>query len=262
MTDFATIRNSLGQSYDAIESLCAQMDESGWRTQSLCPEWDARGVVSHLGMMERVMTGWLPDSAEHLPPLSRVGAYDEEVAALDDKSFASRLAEIFAGRRADLAALREDDLARPSWTPVGVKTYGRFLEIRVFDFWVHERDVTTPLGWPTDDSGPRAEIALAEVEGSLGYIVGKRIGLPDDTSIVFHLTGPLKRDLAVVVNGRAKVVDSVENPDVELTTDTLTFMQLACGRIDPQAQIDAGKITWTGNSELGDRAARNLRFTM
>ena len=29
-------------------------------------------------------------------------------------------------------------------------------------------------------------------------------------------------------------------------------MQLACGRIDPQAQIDAGTITWTGNGELGD----------
>ena len=93
---------------------------------------------------------------------------------------------------------------RPSWTPVGEKTYGRFLEIRVFDFWVHERDITTPLGWPTDDTGPRAEIALAEVEGSLGYIVGKKIGLPDGASIVFHLTGPLERDLSVVVDGRAK----------------------------------------------------------
>ncbi|HEY2640644.1 MAG TPA: maleylpyruvate isomerase family mycothiol-dependent enzyme [Streptosporangiaceae bacterium] len=262
MTDLAIIRDSLGQCYDAIESLSTRMDESAWRTQSLCPDWDARAVVSHLGMMERVMTGWLPAGAEHLPPLDRVGPYEEEVAALDDQAFAGRVAEIFAGRRADLATLREDDLDRPSWTPVGVKTYGRFLEIRVFDFWVHERDVTTPLGWPTDDTGPRAEIALAEVEGSLGYIVGKRIGLPDGTSIVFHLTGPLKRDLAVQVDGRAKLVDTVSNPDVELTTDSVTFMQLACGRIDPQAQIDKGTITWTGDPELGDRAARNLRFTM
>ena len=152
--------------------------------------------------------------------------------------------------------------ADPRWTPVGEKTYGRFLAIRVFDFWVHERDITTPLGLPTDDSGPRAEIALAEVEGSLGYIVGKKIGLPDGTSIVFHLTGPIERDLAVQVDGRAKLVDQIANPDVELTTDMLTFMQLACGRIDPQAQIDAGKITWTGNQELGDRAARSLAFTM
>ena len=47
-----------------------------------------------------------------------------------------------------------------------------------------------------------------------------------------------------------------------MTTDSTTFIQLACGRIDPQAQIDSGKISWTGDDELGDRAARNLRFTM
>jgi hypothetical protein len=49
---------------------------------------------------------------------------------------------------------------------------------------------------------------------------------------------------------------------VELSTDSLTFVQLACGRIDPQDQIDAGLVTWTGNAELGERAARNLLYTM
>ncbi len=100
------------------------------------------------------------------------------------------------------------------------------------------------------------------MEASLGYIVGKKIGLPDGASIVFHLTGPVKRDLPVVVDGRARVVDLVDDPDVELTTDTVTFIQLAAGRIDPQRQIDAGLVTWIGNAELGDRAARNLRFTI
>jgi hypothetical protein len=47
-----------------------------------------------------------------------------------------------------------------------------------------------------------------------------------------------------------------------LRTDSTTFVQLACGRIDPQARIDAGAISWTGDAELGERAARNLRFTM
>jgi hypothetical protein len=208
------------------------------------------------------LTGWLPGSVEEVPPFDRVEPYNEQVAGLDDSSFASRITEIFGERRADLAALTNEDLDRPSWTPVGPKTFGRFLEIRVFDFWVHERDITTPLGWPTDDAGPRAEIALAEVEGSLGYIVGKKIGLPDGTSILFRLTGPISRDLSVKVDGRAKQVEHLDNPDVILTTDTLTFIQLACGRIDPQAQIDAGKVTWTGDNELADRAARNLRFTI
>jgi hypothetical protein len=37
---------------------------------------------------------------------------------------------------------------------------------------------------------------------------------------------------------------------------------LACGRIDPQGAIDTGAITWTGDAELGERTARNLRYTM
>lgn len=262
MTELARVRGSLEECYDAIEALCTRLDGAQWQVQSLCPDWRARDVVIHLGMMERVMSGWLPGSVEEVPPFDRVAPYSEQVTALDDAAFTGRLTEIFAARRADLAALTDADLSRPSWTPVGAKTYGRFLEIRVFDFWVHERDVTTPLGWPTDDTGPRAEIALAEVEGSLGYIVGKKISLPDGASIVFRLTGPIERDLSVVVDGRARQVDHIDDPTVVLTTDTLTFIQLACGRIDPQAQIDAGKVSWTGSDELGDRAAKNLRFTM
>jgi uncharacterized protein (TIGR03083 family) len=262
VTDPATLGGCVEQCYDAIESVCARLTGPQWQTQSLCPDWTARDVVTHLGMMERVMTGWLPDNASELAPVDRIGPYQAEVAALDDEAFARRITEIFTARRADLAALTAADLGRPSWTPIGQKTYGQFLEIRIFDFWVHERDITTPLGWATDDGGPRAEVALGQVVGSIGYIVGKKVGLPDGASIVFHLTGPLSRDIAVVVDGRAKQVGHVDDPDVELTTDSTTFIQLAAGRIDPQAQIDAGIVTWTGDAELGDRAARNLRFTI
>jgi hypothetical protein len=213
-------------------------------------------------MMERVMTGWLPASADEAAPLDRIAPYQAEVAGLDDAAFAGLIRDIFAGRRADLAKLTNADLDLPSWTPIGSRTYGGFLEIRIFDFWVHERDITTPLGWPTDDAGPRAEIALGQVESSIGYIVGKKVGLPDGTSIVFHLTGPIKRDISVLVDGRARQVDTVANPTVALTTDSTTFIQLAAGRIDPQRQIDSRKVSWTGDRDLGDRAARNLRFTI
>jgi uncharacterized protein (TIGR03083 family) len=262
VTDLATIRSSLEQCYDAVEALSSRLNPDQWQAPSLCPDWDMRGVVTHLGMMERVMTGWLPPSVEETPPLDRIGPYFEEAAALDDMAFATRIADIFAARRADLSGLQTHDLDRPSWTPIGPRSYGGFLEIRIFDFWVHERDITTPLGWPSDDAGARAEIALGQVESSIGYIVGKRIGMPDGSGIVFHLTGPIKRDISVAVNGRAKAVDHIADPTVQLTTDSVTFIQLAAGRIDPQAQIDAGKVSWAGDDELGSRAARNLRFTI
>ena len=205
---------------------------------------------------------WAPDGADTPPPFTKAGGFAKETIDLDARAFMERVHAVFARRREDLAALGPADLAKPSWTPVGPATYGRFMEIRVFDFWVHERDIGTALHRSTNDTGPRAKIALAEVEGSLGYIVGKKVGLPDGRSIVFHLDGPLARDVAVVVDGRARVVESVGRADVEVWTDTLTFIQLACGRLDPQDSIDSGTIRWSGDAEFGERAARNLRFTM
>ena len=105
-------------------------------------------------------------------------------------------------------------------------------------------------------------VALAEVEGSIGYIAGKKVGVPDGKGITFRLTGPIVRDINVAVDGRAKRVGHLDDPDATLITDSTTFVQLACGRIDPQVPIDSGAVSWQGDDELGERAARNLRFTM
>lgn len=262
MRSLTQIRAALEKCYSAMESLCADLSDTEWQTQSLCPDWNVRGVISHVTSVEAVLAGWLPVDAATLPPLERMGEFERETADLDNAAFADRVRATYDRRRHDLASLSAADLDRPSWMPVGPGTYGRFLEIRIFDFWVHERDITTPLAIATDDAGVAAEIALGEVEGSLGYIVGKKVGLPEGKSIAFHLTGPIVRDLNVLVEGRAKQVDRLEHPDVEIFTDSTTFIQLACGRIDPQGAIDSGAIAWKGDVQLGDRAARNLGFTM
>lgn len=255
------IATALRDCYAAVETLCTDLRDDEWLAASLCPGWTVRDVVNHVTSIEAVMAGWLPDDDRTPPPFEKAAGFLREADA-DGAAYAELVRAVYDRRRRDLAALSDADLMRPSWTPVGPATYGRFLEIRVFDFWVHERDITTALGRPTDDVGLGAEIALAEVAGSLGYIVGKKVGLPDGKSITFDLTGPITRQLHVAVDGRAKTVDHLANPDVTVVTDSTTFIQLACGRIDPQAQIDSGAITWTGDDELGDRTARNLRFTM
>ena len=76
-----------------------------------------------------------------------------------------------------------------------------------------------------------------------------------------HVTGGVERDIAVVVDGKARPVDSVADPDVEVTADVETFVLLAAGRIDPQTRIDDGRITWSGDAEWGERMARNLAYT-
>jgi uncharacterized protein (TIGR03083 family) len=231
----AEIRGALEHCYEAFEALCADLDDDQWTTQSLCPDWTVRGVVDHVTSIEAAMAGWLPDDATTPPPFERAGEF-----LADDTAYRDKVRGVYDRRRRDLAAMSNEDLDRPSWMPVGPGTYGRFLAIRVFDFWVHERDISTVLGRTTDDGGVAAELALAEVENSIGYIVGKKVGVPDGKSITIDLTGPLARQIHVAVDGRAARVDHLDRADVTVTTDSTTFIQLACGRIDPQTQFDAG----------------------
>ena len=246
-----------------ISHLCADLSGDEWTVQSLCPDWTVRQALGHTVGVEDVISGW-EISTDNMPPFEKMVALTEASAAMSPSEFRARVAEIFDSRRAELAAFRDDDLQRPSWTPVGVQTYGGFLAIRIFDLWVHVRDCTIPLGRVTDDSGPAAEITMNQVEGSMGYIIGRKVGLPDGMSLRADITGPVQRQMAVVVDGRAKAVDpgSLDSPDVVLTADSTTFIMLACGRIDPQSKIDDGSISWSGDAHWGEHAARSLRFTM
>src|SRR5260370_14874817 len=89
MTDLARITGALEQSYAAIEKLCAVMSAVQWQAQSLCPDWTARGVVSHLASVEHMLVGWLPGSADELPPFDPVAAFTQQAAELDDAAFAA-----------------------------------------------------------------------------------------------------------------------------------------------------------------------------
>ena len=158
--------------------------------------------------------------------------------------------------------MSDADFDAPSFTPVGPGTYARFTSIRVFDVWVHERDIRVALGLPGNDAGPAAEMALDEVHGSIGFIVGKKVGLADGKGLAIELTGPLSRRLLAKVDGRATRVEELASPDATLRMDSLTFMLLACGRIDPATAIADGRVTWSGDAELGAHAATHLAFTM
>ena len=86
-------------------------------------------------------------------------------------------------------------------TPVGPQAYGNFLQIRVFDLWVHNRDIAIPLGVELPDGGPTAEQALNEVHRSMGYIAGKKIGLEDGMSMTVEVTGGAPRTMHVRSTG-------------------------------------------------------------
>ena len=239
--------------------LVGRLSDEQMAVQSLCPDWDVSGVITHAIGAEYWLTGWEP--SDSVPPFERMADFDARVRGSSRSEFAQIVAETTASRLDDLSAMGPGVLERPSFTPAGFSTYGRFLQIRVFDMWVHTRDISIPLGETLDDSGFTAEKALQEVDDSVGYVVGKKIGLPDQMSIAFRIRGAVDRDILVRVDGRAGRVFELDDPDVEVFSDVATFVMLAAGRIDPQAQIDANKIWWFGDAHWGETAARNLAYT-
>lgn len=251
---------NMERTWDSLSGLYRSLSPDQWDAQTLCPGWTSRHVAAHMASVEVALSGWEP-SADNPPPFDRVAPAHREIMAVDADGLADHLRGIYDRRLAELADIGQDVFDTPAMTPVGMATFGRFMAVRVFDAWVHERDISIPQGIATDDGGPTAEMTLDEVQRTIGYIAGKKIGLGEGQSIWFQVRGPVERDIYVAVDGRAAEVDAVADPTVTLTAQSPVFVMLACGRIDPQGPIDEGTIGWAGDAELGERAARNLAFT-
>jgi uncharacterized protein (TIGR03083 family) len=259
----------LGEEWSVIADLASGLDTGAWSAPAL-PGWDVHDVLAHMIGTERMLDGVaLPpveaglDGRDHVR--NDIGKANEAwVISLRDRSHAELLADfraITAKRLARLTEMSTDEFYQPSWTPAGNGTYGRWMEIRVFDCWMHEQDIRTAAGLPGHESGPAAEQSLAEVTGALGYIIGKRGKAPDGSSVLIRLTGPIEHDLHVVTSGRAKVVDALDGePTATISLSSSLFLRLAGGRRDPEAAMSEIKLG--GDVGLARQLAANLAFTI
>jgi uncharacterized protein (TIGR03083 family) len=258
----------LGSEWSIIADLLAGLDVEAW-SQPALPGWDVHDVLAHMIGTERTLAGSPPpgladvEAGPHVR--NDVGRLNEAwVVALRDRPHADLLDDfrtVTADRLASLRAMSPEEFNAPSWTPAGQATYARFMQIRIFDCWMHEQDIRAALGIPGNESGAAAEEALEEVVKALGYIVGKRGRAPDGSSVLIRLTGPLQRDLPVVVDGRARFVAAIEGePTASLALSSSLFLRLAGGREDAEAAV--GRIDLGGDTGLARQLVTNLAYTI
>jgi len=269
VTEKDRVVDLLGQEWAALAALLASLPDEAWTRQAL-PGWTVHDVLSHMIGTERTLAGAphppVPEGGEVGPHVRNDIAKLNEawVLALRATPHAALLAgfeAVTAERLAALRAMPEDEFDAPSWTPAGQATYARFMKIRIFDCWMHEQDIRTAVAEPGHEDGPVAEQALAEVVLALGYIVGKRGGAPDGSSVTISLTGPIRRDLHVAVDGRAKLADALAGPPTaSLALSSSLFLRLAGGREDAEAALD--RIELGGDRTLARQIAANLAYTI
>lgn len=243
----------------AMSELGARLDEADWAHPSLCPGWSCKDALVHVTAAEIGFAEWTPSPDA---PFERIREAGRQLSRQRGAEVLGAFEAIMACRLEQLGNLTEAELDRQGWSPAGMRPYRRYLEIRVFDHWAHEHDIRVPLGLPARLERRGARTALDEAHIAFGYLVGKRAGAPDGSSVAVHVTGPLGRDLCAVVEGRARVVDHVDDPTAEVTADILTFLLLCCGRIDPAGPLADGRVTLAGDLALADKVARNLAFTI
>lgn len=213
------------------------------------PAWDGP-VPEHVkGDFARVNEAWV--AARRQVPGPEVLAEFETVAAR---------------RLAELRALPPERFDEVGWSPVGEVPYRVFMDVRVFDCWVHEQDIRRAVGRPGGRGGRGEAVTMARVVSLLPYVVGRKVAPPDGTTVVWDLAGPVPAGMGPSVavgmaGGRARALDPVPaDPTVRLSMDADVLCRLGCGRLGPSSALDGGQVAVAGDADLGRRILEAMNF--
>jgi uncharacterized protein (TIGR03083 family) len=264
----------LHEIWDALIALGSELDDADWATPTPCPGWPVSAQYAHVIGTESMLLG-RPNPDVEAPAEAPghvhndIGGFNEVwVRALSARPRAEvmeQLGDVVAARKEALSAMTDEDFAAPSWTPVGRATYARFMQIRVFDCWVHEQDGRDGLGRPGHETGPVAEQSIDEIVRAAGFVIGKKAGAPVGTGVRIDLTGPLTRRIEVEVTDRARVVGALAGPATTgLELSSTAYSRLSTGRIAPSEVAGGalGGVRIHGDGDLAQRVLANLGFTI
>jgi uncharacterized protein (TIGR03083 family) len=275
--------DALAETWGSLADVCHELSASEWALPTECPGWDVKDQLSHLIGIERSIMG------EAAPAWDRpLGAHvKNEFAASNEPFVAVRRArsgpevhaefvEVTTQRLAQLDALTEADWAEVGWSPLGPRPRAVFIEVRVFDSWVHEQDARRALDRPGGCGGRASAKSLDRVQGAMGFVVAKQAGCPDGTTVRFDVSGPGAdaRSFTVAVEGGRGVLsdegtpaggaetagEGPGKPTVRISLSALDLVRLGCGRATAQQVEAAGGIGMEGDAVTGRSVLGHINF--
>ena len=273
MTDFPPndqeLVDRLEEVWASIDSMCANLTESQWKTPTDLPGWSVQDNVVHISAIESSILG--RPAPDHTPPdydhVKNDMGKNNEVWVDSRRSWSGEqvlqeFREVTGTRLRQLRGFTAGDFDAESWTPAGPGTVRDLLPFRIFDSWAHEQDIRRAIDQPCDFSTPAGELSFDRVVSALPYVVGKKVAPTDGTTVVFDVGGPHPMTIAVgVEGGRAKPLPTPpEGATVTLAMDAQTLACLGLGRWDPAAALDEGQVKITGDGELGRSIVEQMNF--
>ena len=270
IVDIETTVDLLEREWSAVADMFAGVTEEQYALPTCLPGWSVKDQLAHMAGVEMMLDGVPTPEVDvsHLTHLrndvaSMGEVWVESMRPLPGLEVLERFVAITAARLAALRAMTQADFDAPSWTPAGPdETYGRFMRIRHYDTFLHEHDVRAALGLADRDEPGAVRFALDETEPALGYIVGRKAGMPPGSRVRIDLTGSVEATYLVEVGQRATVVESFgDDPTVGISLPTMLFFRLTGGRQDPTPHVGTD-IALSGDTDLATRLATNLAYTI
>jgi uncharacterized protein (TIGR03083 family) len=256
----------------SLGELLGELSDDEWRLPSPLPGWSVQDNVAHIVGTEAMLAGEPGPSIEIDRGINEhvrndIGAFNEQwvesLRAVPPNEVLSRFRELTGARLATLESMSEDEWNAESFTPAGKDTYGRFMQIRVFDCWLHEQDIRDAVGRPGHETGLAVEVVLDEMATALGFVVGKKAGATAGQSVTFALTdgGAVVRELHVEVGERAAVVPALSGPATVTLTMPIGVMTRRCaGRVGADELLD--QVAIDGELDLASRILENQSYTI
>lgn len=253
------------ESGDAVLALADGLTPAQWATPTDLPGWTVQDVVAHLGHLEAVLSGLIPDVAsdargEVISDYTESGVAERRGRAAQEiteelrRAFALRVDQVANAAELDPAAVAAKTPGDIGWT------WDTLLRNRCIDMWCHEQDIRRAVGVPGGFDGTAAQVVTTAFSFAMPFVLGKQVRPPAGTTVRWNVTGPVPVDLTARIgdDGRASTVEGDIDGDVtELQMSTETFAILAGGRRGP-ADVD---VTIVGDQELGQKVLSAMGIT-
>ena len=260
----------LTEQFAALDDLYSGLSDEQWELPTCLPGWTVRDQLTHLLGTEASLLGEpMPDvdvsGFDHLRnPIAQANeAWVESVRATAPADVLARWRDVTGRRLEALGAMSQADFDAPSWTPAGPdETYGRFMRIRHYDCFVHEHDARAAVGAPDRDDPDHVRSALDEVATGIGYIVGRKAGMPVGSRVRIDVEGSVSDTWLIAIPERAQVVDQLDGePTVAIRLPTMLWLRLTAGRQEAEPHLGSD-ILLSGDEDLARQLATHLAFTI
>lgn len=254
------------QAIHDFTTLLEQLAEPDWATPTDLPAWDVHAVAAHVAHLEAMQAGRAHEEVEiGEAPHARgmMGTFTEQgVLARRAHAPDQLISEIRACatvRHTELLADPPTDGSGPAPGVFGAIgwTLETLLRNRPLDVWMHEQDVRRAVGRPGNLDSPAAVHAADHLCGSLGFVLGKRVGAPPGTTLTVEITGHAPCSVVIGDDGRGRPAAGPAEPTVRLATDRESFLLLAGGRRRPGADA----VVVTGDRALGQQVLDAMAVT-